>query len=275
MDTFGEIFNKLIIQSLNQVYQFVQQYGPSVAFSFAIIVIGWVCAVLVKKVVSKLLKAFGFDVLSEKIGFKHFLEKGEIQRNASSLTGLVLYWIILLNALIMAQEAMHLKVTSQFLQKIVLYIPNIIVTILFIATAVVIGKFAYKFVNTTARLAGIPLHGFLGSLSRYAVFGIAAIMILEYLNISRIIVSNSVMIIFGIIPVLFFLVFLIGGRDIISNILNGRFLAKELKNGDMIEVDTLAGKIISIDLISTRLKSDKGETLIPNSELAKKIIRKK
>ncbi|MBU1852820.1 MAG: mechanosensitive ion channel [Candidatus Omnitrophica bacterium] len=275
MAKFIEIFDNLVFQSINQVYEFIVKHGPGIVFAFAVIVLGWISAVIVKKIAVKLLRALGFDVLSEKIGFKKFLEKGGVEKRPSVLTGSVFYWIILLNALIMAQDAVDLNITSQFLQQVILYIPNIIVIIILIALSIFVSGFISRFIDKTARFANIPFHAFLGTISRYAVIGFAIIIALEYLNVPAKIISDSLFIIFGIIPVVVFLVFMIAGRDIVSNVLNGRFLMKEFEVGDRIEFDLISGRVEEIGLTSTKLKKDDREIVIPNSELAKKIVTKK
>jgi small-conductance mechanosensitive channel len=83
------------------------------------------------------------------------------------------------------------------------------------------------------------------------------------------------MVIFAIVPVGFFLIFLVGGRDVISNILSGRFLAQELKKGDHIECASVSGEVVLIGAIASKLKTKDGELIVPNNELARNIIRKK
>ncbi|MFC1632111.1 mechanosensitive ion channel domain-containing protein [Candidatus Omnitrophota bacterium] len=275
MNKFMEIFNNLVGQSFNQVNSFIIQYGPGVAFSLALILFGWICAAIIRKIVTKVLRAFGFDVLSEKTGFKKFLKRGGIEKSPSALIGWTFYWIVLLNTLIMAQDALDLTVTSQFIQNIILYIPNVIVAIIILALGIFISRFAFRLVDKTAHLANIPIHSLLGTVARYAVLGLTAIVILEHLNVPQFVVSKSLIIIFGVIPAGFFMIFLVAGRDVVSNIINGRFLSREIKCGDTIECESISGKIDSIGAVSTKLISDKNEEIIvPNSELANKVIRK-
>ncbi|MBU0710016.1 MAG: hypothetical protein KJ793_04810, partial [Candidatus Omnitrophica bacterium] len=71
---FNQIFQDLVFKKLEQLYQFIMESGPKIALAIVILLIGWISAVILKKIVSKLLKALGLDVISEKSGFKHFLE---------------------------------------------------------------------------------------------------------------------------------------------------------------------------------------------------------
>jgi small-conductance mechanosensitive channel len=275
MDTFAEVFNTLVVQSLNQAYTFTLQHGPGIVFALAVILFGWICAVVLRKIITKLLRAFGFDVLSARIGFKRFLEKGGIDKAPSSLIGWIFYWMVFLNALIMAQDVVDLKVTSQFIQNIILYIPNVIVGIIILTLGIYVSRFMAKFVDKTAHLAGIPVHSLLGTIARYAILGLTAIVILDYSGVPSLIMSESITIIFAVIPIGFFLVFLVGGRDVISNIISGRCLTQVLNQGDHVECDSAAGTVEKIGATTTVLKNGTVEIIIPNAELAKKIIKKK
>lgn len=274
MSKFGEIFYNLVSQSLNQVRGFIVQYGPAIVFALSIVFLGWICAVVIKKIISKLLKTLGFDILAEKTGISRFLERGEIKSKPSRLVGLIFYWIIILNALIMASDAIDLKITSQFIQQAIFYVPKIIAVVIFLALAIFISNFVYNIVEKTAHAANIPLHKLLGNAARYATIGLAVMITLEYLELATSTVMQFFVVIFIIVPLGLFLAFLVGGRDIISCILARGYLIREYKKGDTITFDSTSGQIETIDLLATKLISGNEEIIIPHSELVKKIIKK-
>lgn len=275
MDKFIEIFHNLVTQSMNQIYETVVKHGPGVAFAISIIIFGWICALVIKKVISKLLKALGFNILIDKTGLKRILDRGEIKQSPSTLVGLIFYWIILLNTLIVASDAVDLELTSQFIQQAILYIPKIIVVVVFISIANFIGRFIYNVVEKMAHVSNIPLCKLLGNIARYTVIGLAAMMVLDYLQLAINAMIQSFVVIFVVVPVCFFIAFLVGGRVIISSILARQYLLKEYKKGDVITFDTISGEIVAIDAIYTKLRSGDEEIIVSNSQLADKVIKKK
>jgi hypothetical protein len=256
------------------VYDFFAQHGPAIIFSLAVIAIGWICAVLIRKIITKLLRALGFDVLSQKIGFKKLLERGEVNKSPSSIIGWLFYWIILINALIMAQDAMDLQVTVRFMKNIVLFIPNVIVIVILLSLGLYIGKFASILAAKTAKLTNVPFAKIIGISVRYIIMGAAIMMALDYINASTSVVIDSFLILFVIIPAAFVLILIFGGRHVLAKMLDGRFLREVLKPGDKVEIDSISGEIECIGPTTTRLKAGNQEILIPNSELAGKIIRR-
>ena len=240
-------FNELVIQTLKQAYVYITELMPKLMLAILIMLIGWVCALLLKKVVSKLVRGLGFDAVSEKTGLKSFLEKG---------------------------DTLGLGVVSHLLNQAVLYIPKIIVALILLAVGIYLGQLADAFVTTTAHLAKIPFYQALGKLCHYAIIGLAIMMALEQLGVATAIVAHSFLILFGIVPLICALIFMIGGKDIIASILSRNFIIKKFKAGDNIAVDKVSGEIVSIDLVNTTIKSGNEEVIIPNAELASKITKR-
>jgi len=263
-----------VIKTLKDSYQFVIQFAPKIVLSLIILLIGWVCALLLKKIISKLLKALGFDVLAEKIGLTNFLEKGGVQKKASSIFGLVFYWLIIFSALIMVFNALELEIASKLIQQTLIYIPKLIVALILLALGIFLSRFIGKFVQASARLTNIPFHTALGKIASYVIIGLAIMIGLEYLGLATAIIIHYAVIVFILVPLIIALIFLIGGKDIISNALASRMLKKEYKRGDIIEFGSISGQVDSIDLVSTKLKSKEGKIIIPNSELINKIVKK-
>lgn len=267
-------FNELVIQTIKQAYVFIAELMPKLMLAILIMLIGWVCAVLLKKIVSKLVRGLGFDAVSEKTGLKSFLEKGDIKRNPSYIIGLAFYWLIIFSTLVMVFNTLGLGVASNLLNQAVLYIPKIIVALILLAIGICLSQLADTFVTTTAHLAKIPFHHALGKLSHYAIIGLTIMMALEQLGVATAIVAHSFLILFGIVPLICALIFMIGGKDIIASILSRNFIIKKFKAGDKIAVDKVSGEIVSIDLVNTTIKSGNEEVIIPNAELASKITRR-
>ncbi|MDP8267017.1 MAG: mechanosensitive ion channel [Candidatus Aceula meridiana] len=274
MVRFQEIFNNLVVKTLEQSYQFFSEFIPRLVFAIAIFSIGWICAVIIRKIIAKILKASGFDVVSEKTGLKAFLQKGGYTRNPSSIIGLGFYWLVIFSTLIMVFNALNLEVASQFLEKVSLYMPNIIVALVLLSLGIYISRFLGQFVTATSKLANIPFYEALGKVAGYSVIGLSAMIALEQLDVATTIIAQSFIIIFGVVPLIISIFFIVGGRDIITSIIAGRLIKKDYEKGDLIEIEALKGKIESIDLASTKIIDGNQEIIFPNSEFVKKVVKK-
>ena len=269
MDKIREIFDGLFIGTMDNIYQQVKAAMPNIVNAALILVIGWLLAVTIKKIVAKLLRAFGLDAVSEKAGIKRFFEKGGLSLNLSSIIGAVFYWILILSALTMAFNVLEMDIAYQFLKQIIFYLPRVFVVLVLVLLGMYLSRLSEKFISTTARLTAIPFYETLGKVSRYAIMGIVIMMSLEHLGVAASIVTNSFIILFGLVPLTCLIIFALSSKDLIASMFAKGFIQKTYKPGDFIVLGNLSGKIISIDLISTTVESHDKEIIIPNIEIIK------
>jgi hypothetical protein len=275
MNKFIEIFNNLVVASFKQIIELLTQFGPKILFAFVVVILGWVFAVIVKKIISKLLKALGFDVLSDKLGLMKFLQRGDISRNPSSIIGLVFFWLIILNSFIMASDIISIGVATQLVQQVIIYLPKIAVVIIIISLGIIIGKFVGTLAYKATLLAKIPFSILVGKLSCYIIIGLAFLLALDYLEVSSMISLQFSIIIISIIPLFIYLTLLIGGKDVVSNIVASRFIKKEYNLGDTIKSGDISGEIVDMDIFAVKIKINNEEVVIPNSKLINLIVTRK
>jgi hypothetical protein len=178
-DTFADvvywlvflIFLPSILQTLNMqallepvtaLFNKVFAFLPNIISAAAIMVIGWLIARIVQRIVQSLLASVGVDRLSEKWGLAASLGKQKL----SGVLGLVLYFVILVPVLISGLAALQLdsitKPASDMLGKIMDALPNIIGASIVVVIAIVIGKVLSGIV--TNLLAGIGFNNVLVTL---------------------------------------------------------------------------------------------------------------
>jgi small-conductance mechanosensitive channel len=274
MEEIRMIFDEILITRMNNIYQYLKDLMPMVFDAILILLIGWLLAVLIKKITSKLLRASGVDVVSEKTGIRAFFAKGGVSANLSFMIGSFLYWIIIASSLMMAFDALEMQAAYRFIRTLILYVPKAAIGLLLVALGAYIGRMSDNFISTAARLAAMPFYRFLGRISRYAIIGIAIMMALEQLDVAAPIISHSFILLFGLIPLTLIVVLAISGKDLISCIVSRRFLQRTYRIGDKISLGTVSGQITKIDLVSTTLKNHDKEIIIPNIELVKSIIQR-
>src|ERR1700690_635633 len=123
MDNLRMILLPTAKMVLAQVWQFVS----SLLLVLVLFIVGWLISkYIVKNGVTKLLKLLRIDDLSRRIELDSILAKGGINNGVSELIGIICYWLSLLITFVVALNAVGLTVAADLLQRIVLYVPNII-----------------------------------------------------------------------------------------------------------------------------------------------------
>src|ERR1043166_5193555 len=80
----------------------VGAFLPRVLLAIAILLIGWLLAKGLKFAVIKGLRAVNFNVLTEKAGIDEFLQQGGGGSDTTGILGLLVYWLVILAALMIA-----------------------------------------------------------------------------------------------------------------------------------------------------------------------------
>ena len=135
---------------VDQVLGFV----PNLSAALLIFVIGWFVARLVQRVISNLGAAAGLDTFADRVGLGATLG----DRKLSSLTGLLLYVLILIPVLISSLQALRLDAitvpASSMLSRILDAIPFVLGAMLLLALAYFVARLVAELVVSLLRGAG-------------------------------------------------------------------------------------------------------------------------
>lgn len=127
---------------------------PNLLAAVLILVVGWLIARIVQRIVTNLLAAVGVDRLSEEVGVARALGKQRL----SGLLGLIVYALILVPVLIAALEALAVEAitrpTSNMLNTILGALPAILAAALVLTIAYVIGRVVARLITELLASAG-------------------------------------------------------------------------------------------------------------------------
>jgi len=184
-----------------------------------ILIIGWIVSKLIKSLVTKLLRSVKIDDISERIQLDDILAKGGIKYSLSELIGIICYWLTLLVTFVVAINAMGLTIAADLLNRIVLYVPNIIAAIFILILGMFLAALLNNIVQTAASNAGLFQAKFLGKVVEIVVIVFAVAITMEQLNIGAKIIELIVSIILASIGLSFALAFGLGCKDMAAKFL--------------------------------------------------------
>lgn len=195
------------------------QMGWFVAGAFLVIFIlfiGWFISKMIKMIVTKLLKAVKVDELSSQIDLSGILTKGGISYSLSELVGVICYWLTLLITFVIALNAVGLTIAADLLQRISLFIPNIIAAIFILIVGMFAAVIIKNIVKTAASSAGIPHINLFSKITEVVIMVFAVAMALEQVQIGARIVELTITIVLGSFGLGFALALGLGCKDIVA-----------------------------------------------------------
>ncbi len=213
----------ILRDSLGAFWAGLAEFLPRLVIALGILILVWILAKLLRTAVGRGLRLVKFPVLAEKAGIDGFLKKGGVKQTSTDLLALLVYWLVMLVALLVAVQYLELDAASQLLNDVLLFIPNIIVAVIVIVVGLYAANFVAAMVRTAAANAGIEEAGFVAALSRYALIIFTFAIALNQLRIGQEIVANGFLILFGAACLAGALAVGLGGREVVGRYLEERF----------------------------------------------------
>ncbi len=200
---------------LEPVRAFLVQIGmflPRLALAVMVLIVGWLAAKVVKFAVIKGLRAINFNVLTERAGMDGFLRQGGMRYDTTDIFGLLMYWLVIFAALVIAFNGLGLNYITDLMGQVVLFVPKVIVALVILAFGSYFAAFIGNTVVTYCKNVGIQDADLLGRLAQYAIVVFVVLIALDQVNVGGAIIRQSFLIILGGIVLALALAFGIGGQ---------------------------------------------------------------
>lgn len=181
-----------------------------------ILIIGFLISKLIKTVVVRILRAIKLDDLSDRIELDSLLAKGGISYSLSELIGVIFYWLALLVTFTVAVNAIGLPIAAGLLEKIVLYVPNVIAAVFILILGMFIATLLRNIVRAAATNAGLSQANLLGRTVEIVVMVFAVIISLQQLNIATRVIEMTITIFLASLGLGLAIAFGLGCKDLVG-----------------------------------------------------------
>ena len=203
----------IITNSLLTLWSNVAGFLPQLVAAIVVFLVGWLVAVLIGKLAWHLVKAIQLDVGLESIGFKRVWERSGYKLDSPFFFYELVKWFFIVVFLVAVTDILGLTQVTEFLQTVVLYLPNIFVAAFVLLIGALVAKFLEGLVRGSVKAAELASANFLGSLAKWSVWIFALLVALDQLNVASEIVRIIVMGVVAAGSLALGLAFGLGGRD--------------------------------------------------------------
>lgn len=208
MDTISTISG-----SFTELWGRFINFLPALFSAIIIFVAGWMIASLLSKVVIKIIKAIKIDQLIEKTKMGDKFKEAGLELSVSKFFGELVKWFLILVFLMAATNILGLVVVSQFLNDIILYIPNIVVATIILSVAFLLGGLVHGIVRSSTRAAGVMSASLLAVISKWAIIITGLLAALIQLGIAETMLNTIFIGIVAALALASGLAFGLGGKE--------------------------------------------------------------
>ncbi|MDD5397324.1 MAG: hypothetical protein PHW24_04725 [Candidatus Moranbacteria bacterium] len=174
-----QTWGQAIATSLIDLWVRFVTFMPTLMGALLVFLFGLVIASILGKVVERIIKALHVDQAIERISVGEKLKEHGITITFSEFLGKLVQWFLALVFLMAATDILGLVQVTDFLNSVILYLPNVLVATIILSIAFLLGSVVYTIVRSSTKAAGVMNAGLLATMIRWAivVFGLLAALI--------------------------------------------------------------------------------------------------
>jgi hypothetical protein len=184
------------------VQEFVSFLGILI-WAIIVFIIGYLISVGIGKLIAEILKSVKFNRLFEKEGWKSALQRANIEVNPAEFIGAIFKWIFIIVSLMVAVDILKLTSFAGLLNKVLDYLPNVVVAVLVFVVAIVITDIVEKLVRVTVERLKVGSGYIASSVVKWAIWIFTFFLILDQLLPTSLLIKTLyTSIVYGIVGAL-------------------------------------------------------------------------
>ncbi len=246
---------------------------PELLAAIVLILLAFIVAAVVERVLRALLVRLRFDTLVRRTGVDHWLHRVGIRQSIDQFIPRVAYFLLLFLFVRTAADVMGLEAISAAIGTVLAYLPNLVAALLILVFGAAASKFIGTAVTNAAMAANVESARLLGRVVGGVTLFVLSVMALGQLRVdTEMIRLFSTAILAGVV-LAFGLSFGLGTREATRNIIAGFYARKTLRMGQELEVRGEKGVLTAIHPTQTILRRDDRTIIVANSVFLDEIAR--
>lgn len=202
-----------LVGSLLNVWIGVINFIPKLIGALIVFIIGLIVAAVFGSVIEQIIRAIRLDNLLRKMGVSVYIERAGMSLNSAKFFGRLVYWFFVIVFILAVSNILGLEVFSNFLGQVLLYIPNVIVSVLIMLATLVVARFLKSLTSASVLSARLHASKFLGSFVWWVVVIFGFITALMQLGINVYILQTLITGLIAMLALAGGIAFGMGGKD--------------------------------------------------------------
>jgi small-conductance mechanosensitive channel len=263
--------------SFNSAFGQIILWTPKLVGMIVVLVVGYIVARILDRAVTALSQSLGLETAAERSGLATSMKQVGIQRSVSSILGQLVFWLTICVFLTAAFNTLGLEKVSVAMEKIVGYIPNLVVATVMVVIGLLVATFLRGVVATSADRVGISYAQHLANGCYYVLALMTFLAAFEQLDIKFALLQQMMLIAFAALALGFGLAFGLGGREVMGGILAGYYTRQRLHAGDQVHVCGMNGTVREVGPVATIIETDEDGLInrhsVPNTKMLNEAVR--
>lgn len=257
MDNYSR-YSELIAVSFDNFVRTLGDYIPRLLGALILLAIGIGLAWILRWLILRL--GSGIDRLYHRFGVRSNLT---LRWPVSRIISGIVFWLVILFFATAAAESLNLPGLADWLNKLIAFLPSVLITLIIIVVGFILGAYARDHVRVSAAMVGLEQTELLGALVRLIILTVAIILGFQQLGLDVGIVEDLMVIAVAAFFAAVALAFGLGASLTVTNIISSHYVRKLYYPGQRIRINDIQGEILELTPTAVVIDTAEGRIVVP------------
>lgn len=154
---------------LLELWNTIIAYLPNVLGAVVVFLIGVIVAMILRRVVVRVVALLRVDELARKLELTRQFERVGLRLHIGGLLGWIVKWFFVIIGLIAATDILGWDQVTDYLQQVVLFVPNVIIAVIILLAGILLGNFVQNVVKSAVEAAQLASADFLSGIAKWSI----------------------------------------------------------------------------------------------------------
>jgi hypothetical protein len=256
-----------VITILRQQALLILSAIPAIIKAIVVFAVGYLIAKFLRYLIRRLVRASGFDRLSDRVMDIELFRKANIDLVPSRVLASIVYYFVLIIFTMAAVDALGMEKLSDIMAQLVAYLPNAVTAFIILIGGIFLADRIKRVVIGVCNSLGIPSATLIANVVFYFVVLNIILIALAQAQLQTQFMETNISIILAGIAGAFAIGYGLASRHIMGNILAGFYNRGQVRLGDEVSIDGRRGEVTQLSSVSITLRSEESEFTVPLSKL--------
>ncbi len=259
-----------ITESVARVASTLYNYVPTILGSLALLVIGWIVAVVLRSLTFHIASR-AFERLARTRVIQARLQQSRTYRAMPTAISRIVFWAVLLFFLAAAVEVLRLQAVSNVLNVVTAYLPRALLGVVIVFVGLWAGEYVRAALTRAAGTLGVVQADAIARVAQTLIVFVAIIIAVDQIGIDSTVLVTSLVTVFAATLGAAALAFGLGARGTVSNIIAAHYVRKVYRVGDSVRIGDQQGRVAEITQTAVLLETDQGRVMVPTQQFGEQI----
>ena len=210
----NESVGQVVTGSLNNLYDQVISFLPVLVVALLVLIFGWAVAILLGRLVRKILDILRVDELASKLGMGSLGDRMGKKLSVSGFGDWLIKWFFIVTVFVAAADLLGLNQVGEFLYQSVLpYFADVVVAAAIMVIGVVAANFLHDVVLHSVKATKVGGHDGIAEIARWAVLIFTFLAVLSQLGVATTFLQDLFRAVVAMLAIAGGIAFGLGGRE--------------------------------------------------------------